>query len=254
MPSIDWNKRVWGQSYEWPQAGGEWSAAWGGADMQWYRTILPRIHVFLPVETVLEIAPGHGRWTQYLKGLCQRLLVVDLSASCIDVCRRRFAAAPHIEYFVNDGKSLDMIPDHAVDFAFSFDSLVHAEHDVIEAYLQQLGKKINPNGIGFIHHSNLGAYQPGKPGQWGPHGRAWTVTAAKVAAYATEAGLQCIGQETINWGKSQRKPLIDCLSLITPAGSRWARPNQVVANPHFWGEVEETGRMAGLYGSTSFRR
>ncbi|MEK6280890.1 MAG: hypothetical protein AABN95_11100 [Acidobacteriota bacterium] len=31
------------------------------------RYALPRIHPFIPVGTILEIAPGYGRWTHYLK-------------------------------------------------------------------------------------------------------------------------------------------------------------------------------------------
>jgi hypothetical protein len=73
-----------------------------------------------------RIGPGFGRWTQYLRRLCIRLIVVDLSERCIDSCRRRFAGDRHIEYIVNDGTSLEQIPDGSVDFIFSFDSLVHA--------------------------------------------------------------------------------------------------------------------------------
>jgi hypothetical protein len=51
-----------------------------------------------------------------------------------------------------------MIPDHSVDFAFSFDSLLHVEADLIEAYLNQLAVKLKPTGAGLIHHSNIGTY------------------------------------------------------------------------------------------------
>ena len=33
-------------------------------------TIFPRIRECLPVGTILEIAPGFGRWTHYLKDYC----------------------------------------------------------------------------------------------------------------------------------------------------------------------------------------
>lgn len=61
--------------------------------------------------------------------------------------------------YVNDGKSLAMVEDRSVDFAFSFDSLVHVEADVIAAYLNQLGKKLKPGGFTFLHHSNLESYR-----------------------------------------------------------------------------------------------
>ena len=59
----------------------------------------------------------------------------------------------------NDGKSLAMVPDGSVDFAFSADSLVHAEADALEAYVHELARTLSPDGVAFIHHSNLGAYR-----------------------------------------------------------------------------------------------
>src|SRR4051812_9383186 len=123
MPTIEANYSRWDQTYDWGQAGEEWSTTWGSSHMQWYGTILPRIGKFLPANTIVEIAPGYGRWTRFLKGLCNNLIVVDLSEKCIDTCKRAFAECPHISYFVNDGRSLEMIPDRSIDFVFSFDSL-----------------------------------------------------------------------------------------------------------------------------------
>ena len=92
---------------------------------------LPRIARFLPAGSILEIAPGHGRWTDFLREHCDTLSIVDLDAACIDACRERFAGDERIAYHVNDGRSLDMIEDGSVDFAFSFDSLVHADAEVV---------------------------------------------------------------------------------------------------------------------------
>lgn len=158
MGTIEQNKFTWDSTYDWEQQGDEWSSAWGGVDRQWYATILPRMHAFVPTGTILEIAPGFGRWTKYLKDLCEDLILVDLSEQCIQTCQKRFDTCSHIKYFVNDGKSLEMIPDDSIDFVFSFDSLVHAEDDVIKAYTEQLAKKLKDDGVGFIHHSNIGEY------------------------------------------------------------------------------------------------
>jgi SAM-dependent methyltransferase len=160
MPEVDENLANWSAGWDWSQAGDEWSAWWGGTPALWHGALLPRIHAFVPAATILEIAPGYGRWTQYLKDLAERLVIVDLTERCIEGCRQRFADATNIEYHVNDGRSLDMVEDNSIDFAFSFDSLVHAEADVLAAYLAQLARKLKPNGVGFIHHSNIGAYGP----------------------------------------------------------------------------------------------
>src|SRR5215475_14385035 len=118
MPTIEQNSNVWNDNYEWSKDGDEWSQAWGGSESQWFGTIFRRIHAFLPAETILEIAPGFGRWTHFLKNYCKRLIVVDLSERCIETCKRRFSRSSHIEYHINDGKSLQFVPDQSIDFAF----------------------------------------------------------------------------------------------------------------------------------------
>lgn len=261
MPTVEWNLQAWNVSYEWAKDGHEWSSTWGGSDAQWFGAIFPRIHAFLPTDTILEIAPGFGRWTDHLKNHAEHLIVVDLADKCISACRERFASASNITYHVNDGKSLAMVPDNSLDFVFSFDSLVHAEADVIQAYLTQLAHKLKPGGAGFFHHSNIGEYQRVFAfGQKIPasvrqrlierglldqaHCRASSMTAALFEKYCDQAGLQCVGQELVNWGTTR---LIDCFSLFTPKTSPWARPNEIVKNPHFMSEAAAIRRLSHIY-------
>jgi hypothetical protein len=249
VPSLHDNLRTWDDPTSWTDDGDEWSRDWGGAKAQWEGCIFPRIRRFLPVGTVLEIAPGHGRWTQFLVHECDRYVGVDLSAPCVDICRARFKDALNAAFHVNDGRSLDSVADGSVDFAFSFDSLVHVERDVLADYLTDLADKLSPTGVAFIHHSNLGEYPlfyrclqclPARPrmrlnaaGVWATHWRAPTVTAEWFAQCCRECGLQCIGQEIINWGT---KRMIDCISVVTRPNGPFARPNRVVRNRFFVGE------------------
>ena len=80
--------------YDWKDAGEEWSAPWGTSAAQWFGAILPRIRDCLPTGRILEIAPGFGRWTHYLKNYCDELSIVDRSSKCIEASRRRFTAEP----------------------------------------------------------------------------------------------------------------------------------------------------------------
>lgn len=155
MASIESNRKLWNDEYDWKAQGDEWSSGWGGADMQWYGMLLPRLHHFLPTGTLLEIAPGQGRWTQYLAPMAKKLIGVDLSPKCVEACRSRFDRFDHLSFHVNDGATLDMIENGSVDLAFSFDSLVHSEADVIESYISELSKKLSEDGVGFVHHSNM---------------------------------------------------------------------------------------------------
>jgi SAM-dependent methyltransferase len=264
MPDIEQNLAVWNEAWDWSGGGDEWSEWWGGTPALWFGALLPRIHTFIPTGTILEIAPGFGRWTQFLKEVCERLVIVDIAERCIEACRERFADAGNLEYHVNDGRSLDMVDDGSIDFAFSFDSLVHAESDVLEAYVSGLARKLKPDGIGLLHHSNAGEYRalsalarrtPERPRRrlvragamidvyaW----RAETVTAVKVAQQCASAGLACVSQEKISWEHGLF--LTDAISVMTPRGSRWERPREVASNPMF---RQEGRRMARLYSRSS---
>ena len=61
MPTVEQNLRLWKEEHDWPLS------SWGGAQAQWYGCILPHISPFMPAAHILEIAPGHGRWTQFLQ-------------------------------------------------------------------------------------------------------------------------------------------------------------------------------------------
>lgn len=245
--------------YEWIQAGEEWSEPWGGSAAQWFGSIFPRIHQCLPASTILEIAPGFGRWTNYLKEHCEHLHVVDPAQRCIETCQRRFAAESHLSYHINDGRSLAMIPDRSIDFVFSFDSLVHVWRDVVEAYLRQLPEKLKDDGLAFIHHSNLGEYAspvverlPVRVRKLltkakileSDHQRDPDMTTQLFRVCCAEQGLTCIFQETVNW-RSRR--LIDCFSTITRVGSKWDAPARVFRNPDFMREAQLIRRWSQFY-------
>jgi SAM-dependent methyltransferase len=264
MPTIQQNRAAWDGDYDWSQAGDEWSARWGGTESIWWNVLYPRIHAFIPAGSILEIGPGYGRFTQYLRTFCDQLYLVDLSKTCIDACRRRFADSTNIVYHLNDGRSLAMIPDESLDFVFSFDSLVHAEADVMEAYLRQLATKLTIRGIGFIHHSNLGAYarslavfrrtvavlpRPLRARallRANPHWRAESMTASQFETDGSAAGLVTVGQELINW-RRRIVLLSDCFSVFTRKDSVWSRPNRVLVNRHFIREALYGRDMSTLY-------
>jgi len=262
MPTVEENKKKWDGNYDWSARGNVWSALWGTPSMEWYGTILPRIKSYVPADRILEIACGCGRWTQYLKDLCINLTVVDLSSECIQTCRQRFSDCSNIDYYVNDGKSLEMIPDSSVDFVFSFDSLVHVDESVMRAYISQLQRILNDNGTAFIHHSNLGEYHDmyskirriprlerllkrlhllDKSLLW----RDFSVDALKVEALAKEYGMNCISQEMIPW--DTKSILIDCFTTMKKNNSSGARTNRVLRNKNFMREAANLSQLSKLY-------
>lgn len=196
MPDLDWNKAVWGGAAAWPDAGEQWSAPWGGSRAQWLGCLLPRLAACLPARRVLEIAPGFGRWTQYLLPQCEAYLGVDLAGNCVAACEARFASAPHAHFVQNDGRALPIDTEAPWDLVFSFDSLVHAEFDVVAHYIAQIVPALAAGGRAFIHHSNQGACLPGSPN---PHQRGTDVSAARVREAVQHAGGAVLVQEIVHW-------------------------------------------------------
>ncbi len=262
MVSIKDNKTWWDENYDWREAGDEWSLPWGDPTTQWFGSLLPRIHRFLPTGQILEIACGFGRWTQFLKDQCEQLTAVDLAEHCVAACRDRFADATNIKYFVNDGSSLDFIPDASIDFVFSFDSLVHADRRTMEAYLSQLARILTADGAAFLHHSNLGSYGPGfrflalTPKVSGVmrrlraveylHIRDPSMSAEHVAAFVEPLGLRCVAQELTRW--HTRRTWIDCMSTIVRSDGPYASENSGLRNPDFAREAAYLKKLSALYG------
>jgi hypothetical protein len=262
---LDQLRAVFADSWDWSTGGEEWSAWWGGTPSLWYGALLPRIHTFVPTGTILEIAPGFGRWTQYLKDLCDRLILVDLAPKCIEHCRTRFADAANISYHVNDGKNLDMIESGSLDFVFSWDSLVHADAAIIDAYLAEFSRILSADGVAFIHHSNVRSVQraheiamraPTKLMRplirrgvvldviaW----RAPDVSADLVSEMASRHGLLCSSQEVFNW--EHGRFLTEAISVITRPNSRFARPARRLTNRSF---RQDAQLFAELYAETGF--
>lgn len=239
-----------GPVYDWKEGGEEWSAPWGGSAAQWFGTIFPRIHRWLPAPTILEIAPGFGRWTNYLKEHCERLEIVDSAQECIEACRRRFAGGTRIHCHQNDGRSLAMIPDRSIDFVFSFDSLVHVRRDIVEDYVRQLAAKLKGDGTGFIHHSNLGEYSSSVTERLPrrahklltkakildqDHRRTPDMTAELFRSSCAAHGLQCVSQELVNW---RGRRLIDCFTTFARTASTQTGAGEILRNPNFMREAQ----------------
>jgi SAM-dependent methyltransferase len=240
-------------NYNWRESGEEWSAPWGGTFNLWYGTLLPRIASFLGKNRAVEIGPGHGRLTAYLKDCCSSLVLVDLAPNCIASCRERFRAEKHLEYFVNDGASLSFLDDCSVDFVFSFDALVHTDLQDLNAYLAEIERVLRIGGAAVLHHSNLASVlQEERPEhvRLRTHLRARDVDADRVllAASGLET-LECRTQELLGWDESAL--LIDCISCFVRCRKSHGRPPDRFANPDFYLRARELAAIAERYSHRS---
>jgi SAM-dependent methyltransferase len=243
MPDLDWNISLWDQNYDWGMEGEEWSSGWGGSEAHWFGAIYPRIHRFLPANRILEIAPGYGRWTRYLLEVCESYTGIDLSGQTVEACNKRFGHMAHAQFIKNDGLSLADAPDDSYDFIFSFDSMVHAEMEVLSRYIPQMVKKLSGSGAAFIHHSNFNEIPQGTEN---PHSRASSVSARKFAEVVDKSGGKVLFQEVINWGSPH---LIDCLTIFgrAEAYGHWQTVNLV--NNHWVEEMNLIREFQSPYSS-----
>lgn len=244
MASVDENRKYW-ESYAWELGGDEWSSPWGSASLQWAITIYPRIMAALPADRIVEIAPGFGRWTSFLLGQSNSYIGIDVSPRPVAFCQRTFGRLPQRPRFVlGDGASLPEVEDAHTDLVFSFDSLVHVELECIAAYAKEMYRVLRPGGYGFIHHSNMGAYESGtipNPG-W----RGLTVSAENVGREFTTTGLQVVIQERTPW--VFRGALTDCFSLVRkPFSGEVLMTSRQFTNETFIRECELATQMVALY-------
>ena len=146
-------QRQWNDESMWTDGGHEWSKSFGTTENLWNKYIFDDIKEFRG-KKILEIAPGHGRITQFLSILASELLVVDLNETCIKKTKEKLEH--HVlGYFVNNGNDLPQIRDNSQDLVFSFDSFVHIHKNVIDDYICEIYRVLKPGGKAFIHHSWL---------------------------------------------------------------------------------------------------
>lgn len=146
-------QRFWDNTNIWIDGGHEWSNAFGTTENLWNKWIFDDLKSFRG-KSITEIAPGHGRISQFLSILAGKLTVIDLNPTCIMSTRQKLGN--HVDrYLVGDGISLDGIEDSSQDLVFSFDSFVHMHSNVSAAYLHEIYRVLKPGGMAWIHHSHL---------------------------------------------------------------------------------------------------
>jgi SAM-dependent methyltransferase len=243
MPDLRWNHEVWGEAQNWHDAGEGWSVPWGNSEAQWFGSLYPRLHRFLPARNILEIAPGLGRWTRFLLPLCDNYVGIDLAPVCIAACRNTFSDAGHAKFIQNDGMSLAQIPDSSINLVFSFDSLVHADFDVFESYIPQIIQKLTANGVAFLHHSNLLAHSGSS--LVNIHNRSLSVSAANVGKLIAASGGDVLVQELIDWVNSPISH--DCFTVFVKSLNGKRQQPIIISNTDFMIEASIVRNYQSYY-------
>ena len=203
------NVRRWNE-HDWQQLGEEWTVS-----PEWKQSLIDdviRSHVPRGT-TVVEIGPGGGRWSETLQQLAGRLVLVDPSERCIEVCRERLAYADNVDYHVNDGSSLEFLAAESVDVVWSFDVFVHVSPLETERYVAEIRRVLRPGGRAVIHHGNVGCtYENGFRSR---------TTAALFRDLVADNDLALLGQFD-SWGEGGRFNVRAYGDMITAFGRKIA--------------------------------
>jgi len=199
--NIQNNIEMWGNPSTWKKDGDEWSTEFGGTQNMWDKVIYPRISQFLK-GNVLEIAPGYGRITEkLLEYNIDSLEIVDLNSNCINKCQEKFGDKIK-GYYINGGKDLWDIASNSKDFIISWDSFVHMDETAVEPYLYEIIRTLKPEGIAWIHHSNL---MGGGENNWNNLGGRANMGNDRFVELSQKVGLQVINQEYFQWGDEKSR-------------------------------------------------
>ncbi|HXP23386.1 MAG TPA: class I SAM-dependent methyltransferase [Candidatus Sulfotelmatobacter sp.] len=172
-------------------------------------TVFRRLFDELELDSVLELACGHGRQSAQLVERAQKLVLMDVIEENVEFCKKRFQGQPHISFVRNNGHSFQPVQDGSLSAIVCYDSMVHFAPEVVAAYLIDAARVLRPGGKALLHHSNYSA-APGKNFGLNPHARNH-MSKDLFAAYANEAGLEILESVIIPWAK---EPNLDCVSLL----------------------------------------
>jgi ubiquinone/menaquinone biosynthesis C-methylase UbiE len=181
LNSTRMNLAIW-EDWDWSQGGEEWTLS-----DDWKEALIRRLvdRYVSPGAKLLEIGPGAGRWTAHLIERAGHLTAIDISPTCIALCRERFAAARNAEFHVNSGSDLAQVPDRSIDVIWSFDVFVHINETDVEKYAQEFARVLKPGGRGIVHHGSAGSAKGGWRGD---------LTAVEFAAMLGRNGLRVVEQ------------------------------------------------------------
>ena len=163
----------------------------------------------LDLRRTAELACGHGRHSERAAPRCGHLVLMDIHAANLGHCRTRLADHRHVDYLLTSGSDLHPLGDAALTALYCYDAMVHFDPAVVEAYMHEIARVLEPGGMALLHHSN---YPHPHELHYGgnPHCRN-AMSLERLGTLATRAKLEVVEQRTYDWGEI---PKLDGVSLL----------------------------------------
>lgn len=104
--------------------------------------------------TALEVGCGLGRFSRALARRFRQVFALDVSAEMVRRARELHASREYgnIEFITTDGRSFNNVPEHTVDFVYSYEVFQHMPSvGVILDNLREVTRALRPTGAALIH-------------------------------------------------------------------------------------------------------
>lgn len=178
-------------------------------------------HPFRPLFDLLdlhrtcELACGHGRHTEQLieRGLAahsERITLMDIHPANLEASRQRLAGRMDgLVFERSDGYSFRPLAIDSLTSIFCYDAMVHFQPELVESYIRDALRVLQPGGRALFHHSNLASSEHDHYGQ-NPHAR--NVMAYDNFRHCAESfGFRILDSQPIAWGGI---PELDRITLL----------------------------------------
>ncbi len=175
MPTAEWNQR-WAKGlrrFRRDDEDGHYGDHWGdpslsGLRYRWHRlrhgrtqpgdlskVVKRHLSPYMTADSVvLEIGPGGGRWTQFMIG-AREIVLVELNKQFFRYLRKRFRKQKDkLRFYQTSGYELAGIDAGSIDFVFSFGTFVHIDPEGIDVYLGEIARVLRPGGISTIQYAD----------------------------------------------------------------------------------------------------
>lgn len=107
---------------------------------------------------VLEIGCGLGRTAKFVAPNVKKYVGVDFSKNMIEKAKKRNAKLPNVEFFINDGLSLDILESNQFDLVYCELVFQHVSKEVTRSYVKEAHRVLKPNGTFYAQFPNLFFY------------------------------------------------------------------------------------------------
>lgn len=111
----------------------------------------------LTTMSMLDIAIGTGRTTEYFASLVKTYVGVDYSETMIDTCRKKLATTfPDATFAIADMRNLNAFPNHSFDFVLiSYNAISAMSHEDRQLVYREVHRVCKSGGYFFFSAHNL---------------------------------------------------------------------------------------------------